>query len=92
MTNLEDSKINSNSTHMRNTNAFQTLNTSSSEKDIDIDEFIINHCWNAIYIKREWYFVDTLLASGGVKELKSPQNQDDTNCVDSVIISIHIIS
>jgi hypothetical protein len=83
MTNPEDSKINSNSIHMSNTNAFQTLNTSSSEKDIDIDEFNINHCWNAIYIKREWYFVDTLLASGGVKELKSPQNQDDTDCVDS---------
>jgi hypothetical protein len=26
----------------------------------------INHCWNAIYIKGEWYFVDTLFGSGGV--------------------------
>jgi len=74
---------NLNSTHTSNINPFQTLNTSSSEKDISTDEFIINHCWNAIYIKREWYFVDVLLASGGVQELKSPQNQDDTNCVDS---------
>ena len=74
---------NLNSTHNSNINPFQTLNTSSSEKDISTDEFIINHCWNAIYIKREWYFVDVLLASGGVQELKSPQNQDDTNCVDS---------
>jgi hypothetical protein len=83
MTNSNESNNNFNSTHMSNTNAFQTLNTSSSEKDISIDESCINHCWNAIYIKREWYFVDVLLASGGVKELKSPQNQDDANCVDS---------
>ena len=26
----------------------------------------INHCWNAIYIKGEWYFVDTLFGSGGI--------------------------
>ena len=83
MTNSDDSKINANSTHMSKSNAFQTLNTSSSEKDLNIDEGNINHCWNAIYIRREWYFVDALLASGGVAELKSPQNQDDTNCVDS---------
>ena len=27
----------------------------------------INHSWNAIYIKGEWYFVDTLFGSGGIE-------------------------
>ena len=31
----------------------------------------INHCWNAIYIKGEWYFVDTLFGSGGLLDEKS---------------------
>ena len=30
----------------------------------------INHCWNAVYIKGKWYFVDTMLASGGILEKK----------------------
>ena len=30
------------------------------------DNLLINHCWNAIYIRGEWYFVDTLLGSGGI--------------------------
>ena len=83
MINSNTSNNNLNSTHISNANVYQSLNTSSSEKEITTDEPNINHCWNAIYIRREWYFVDTLLASGGVEELKSPQNQDDTNCVDS---------
>ena len=29
---------------------------------------LINHCWDAIYIKGEWYFVDVLFGSGGMEE------------------------
>ena len=66
MTNSNSSNINLNTNQIESTNALQTLNSSSSEKDIiNADESNINHCWNAIYIKREWYFVDALLASGG---------------------------
>jgi hypothetical protein len=84
MTNSNSSNINLNTNQIESTNALQTLNSSSSEKDIiNADESNINHCWNAIYIKREWYFLDALLASGGVEELKSPQSQDDSNCVDT---------
>ncbi|MCQ2816707.1 MAG: hypothetical protein MJ252_05500 [archaeon] len=32
---------------------------------MDIDEF--NHCWNAIPIQNEWYFVDVTFGSGGNK-------------------------
>ena len=28
---------------------------------------LINHCWNAVYIKGEWYFVDVLFGSGGTE-------------------------
>lgn len=31
------------------------------------DDLPINHSWNAIYIKGEWYFVDTLFGSGGIE-------------------------
>ena len=34
------------------------------------EELPINHCWNAIYIKGEWYFVDTLFGSGGILDEK----------------------
>ena len=34
------------------------------------DYLPVNHCWNAIYIKGEWYFVDTLFGSGGIFDEK----------------------
>ena len=35
---------------------------------------IINHSWNAVYIKGEWYFIDTFFGSGGIiKEIPSIQ-------------------
>ena len=46
----------------------------------------INHCWNAIYIRGEWYFVDTLLGSGGIHgedaELLNNNNYDKKFCED----------
>ena len=55
-------------------NTINTINTNSSENEIKNESSYINHCWNAIYINREWYFVDTLLGSGGTNiiELKYP--------------------
>ena len=29
------------------------------------EDFIINHCWNALYIKGKWYFVDCYFGMGG---------------------------
>lgn len=47
-----------------------SLNTTNISNLKDKEEMhnssLINHCWNSIYINREWYFVDTLLGSGGV--------------------------
>ena len=46
----------------------------------------INHCWNAIYIRGEWYFVDTLLGSGGTSgesaELLNNNVNDKKFCED----------
>ena len=49
------------------------------------NEMPINHCWNAIYVKGEWYFVDTLFGSGGILDekldlLKNPN--DKKFCAD----------
>ena len=44
-------------------------------KNEENDNIPINHCWNAIYIRGEWYFVDTLLASGGI----SGEHYEPTN-------------
>ena len=66
-----------------NTSPNNTINSNSPEKENNDDPSqYINHCWNAVYLKREWYFVDTLLASGGVDDVRTPTNQEDTNCVD----------
>ena len=55
-----------------------------TEKNYIKNDFI-NHCWNAIYIKGEWYFVDALFGSGGIEEedksfaFRSTKNR---NCID----------
>ena len=49
------------------------------------EELPINHCWNAIYIKGEWYFVDTLFGSGGILDEKVEllRNQNEKRfCAD----------
>ena len=43
------------------------------------DGEIINHCWNAVFIKNEWYFIDTCLGSGGMEEYKIPFIYDEDN-------------
>ena len=48
----------------------------------------INHCWNTIYIRGEWYFVDTLFGSGGIsgENIESINNPNDKKfCEDSDI-------
>ena len=76
---------NENSKFMINTNnTINTINTNSSENEIKNESSYINHCWNAIYINREWYFVDTLLGSGGTNiiELKYPIFHEGGNSTD----------
>ena len=68
--------------NINNLNINNSLNSSSSEMEIENESSYVNHCWNAIYIRGEWYFVDSLLASGGIEELKNPLSQEDTNCAD----------
>ena len=50
---------------------------SKSTTNLDISNLsnnIINHSWNAVYIKGEWYFIDTFFGAGGIlKEAPSPQ-------------------
>ena len=41
------------------------------------DKEIINHCWNAVFIKGKWYFVDVLLGSGGIQGYEKSFKKDD---------------
>ena len=58
-----------------NNNIIQSSKSTSSLKDIQVlPELTINHTWNAVYMKGEWYFVDTFFGSGGfLKESPTPQ-------------------
>ena len=51
----------------------------------------INHCWNAVYIKGEWYFVDTLFGSGGIldENLDMFKNQNEKRICDDIDISFN---
>lgn len=52
----------------------KSKSVSNLEEINNIPENVINHSWNAIYIKGEWYFVDTFFGSGGIiKEVPTPQ-------------------
>ena len=57
-----------------------TSNLSIGKIDKEENNLPINHCWDAIYIRGEWYFVDTLLGSGGTSgessELFNNNNND----------------
>ena len=58
-----------------NKHIIQSSKSTSSLKDIQVlPELTINHTWNAVYMKGEWYFVDTFFGSGGfLKESPTPQ-------------------
>ena len=80
-----------NSKFMINTNSTNLIintgiNLNSSEKDLkhNNNSSLINHCWNALYINRQWYFVDTLLGSGGIKllEIKNQIFKEETDSSD----------
>ena len=77
----------SNSKYMINTNLTinTTIKSNSPEKEQKNETTSINHCWNAIYINRQWYFVDTLFGSGGINfiELKNQIYQEDSNSSDN---------
>ena len=69
---------------------FKSTMNLSMRKNTENDEnnLPINHCWNAIYIRGEWYFVDTLLGSGGIagEKIDSVNNPNDKKfCEDSDI-------
>ena len=55
-------KLDSRIKTFRSTTHLSVANNTKKEDDI----LPINHCWDAIYIRGEWYFVDTLLGSGGI--------------------------
>ena len=73
----------SNSKFMINQSPNLYVNTTNisnlKDKDQIPNSFIINHCWNSIYINREWYLVDLLLGSGGINliDLRSHIYQED---------------
>ena len=52
------------------------IQTKDFEEDEDISEYI-NHCWNAIYYKGEWYLVDATLGSCGFDKNKVKNNTND---------------
>ena len=80
------SKINS-FTMYNNSTTSSALNTSkilNKSKALDLFDTetesiydYINHCWNSLYYKGEWYLVDTLFGSGSIEidEIIKEQNQ-----------------
>ena len=66
-----------------NINVNMTISSGSPEKELKNESSYVNHCWDAIYINREWYFVDTLLGSGGTDLIEVKHiNQEDGNNSD----------
>ena len=69
---------------------FRSIMNLSVNKNIkkEDDTLPINHCWNAIYIRGEWYFVDTLLGSGGTSGENSEllRNANDKKFTEDVDI------
>ena len=57
--------------------AFKTMSKlnlySDLENQNDLSNYT-NHCWNAVYYKGEWYFVDTVLGSCGFDSEKVKSN------------------
>lgn len=42
-----------------------------------LPEYNINHIWNAVYMKGEWYFIDTFFGSGGfIRDIPIPQTKN----------------
>ena len=55
---------NNNYKYLLNTNSSaNTIDTklNTTEDEVQKGSRLINHCWDVIYINRDWYFVDTLL-------------------------------
>ena len=52
----------------------QRAKSSSSLNELQLlPEYTTNHTWNAVYMKGEWYFIDTFFGSGGFsKEMPTP--------------------
>ena len=59
----------------------QRSKSTASLKDIQsLPENTVNHIWNAVYLKGEWYFVDAFLGSGGfIKDVPTPPNVKNQN-------------
>ena len=62
---------------INNTTNNTLSNTPHSKKTKKTDKEIINHCWDAVFIKGEWYYIDTCLGSGGIQEYKMPFISDE---------------
>ena len=53
----------------------RSKSTTSIKDNSLLPENTINHTWNAVYVKGEWYFVDAFFGSGGfIKDVSAPQN------------------
>ena len=52
----------------------QRAKSTSSLNELQLlPEYTTNHTWNAVYMKGEWYFIDTFFGSGGFsKEMPTP--------------------
>ena len=87
--NYNNTYYNFNSSTQNLSNLIKSIKSSSnifSERQ-NKNEMPINHCWNAIYIKGEWYFVDTLFGSGGILDekldlLKNPNEKKFCEDID----------
>ena len=48
----------------------KSKSTTYLEETSNLSNNIINHSWNAVFIRGEWYFIDTFFGAGGV--IKNP--------------------
>ena len=64
---------------------FKSKSSSNIEEISNISGNIINHSWNAVYIKGEWYFIDSFFGSGGIiKEIPSTQPRIFKSKINSI--------
>ena len=71
----------------------RSKSTSSIQELQILPEYTINHSWNAVYMKGEWYFIDTFFGSGGfVKDIPVPQTQKNRKQIKNFFNSFYFMT
>ena len=82
----DSSIINNNIRYFGLSNTLSKLNLNDDFEEEDISDYI-NHCWNAIFYKGEWYLIDATLGScwfDPIKVKKDNETSDEENEMQNV--------